>query len=197
MIPDSSITPYMSISDFLARKDYRLVAQLAVDDPDNLYPLSALPAALYTDINVQTAVAAACGQLESAVLRSNRYMVSDLQALQGVSQAYMKTILSNIAMYEMYGRRSGPNPSSTMMSDYESAIKALNDLAEGIRIFSFNETQQAGLPAVYQMQPYDYIRDNLVTTRNRSYGLGVRQQMRRWPGGGGCGGGCGGGGYGW
>ena len=172
----SSTTSYVSASDFLALKDWRTAAQLCSDDPTNPIPD---PTTLSTNTNFLTILNAASGELESAVLRSEIYQVTDLQALTGVSLAYLKKIVCDIAMRLMYSRRPGPNPSETVINDYDKAMDALNNLSNGVRIFSFQQTTQAGLPDVYQMQTWDYINNNLVTARwPRAFG--IRQSERRY-----------------
>jgi hypothetical protein len=90
----------------------------------------------------------------------------------------MKKIISNIAMMNIYTRRDGPNPAETTVHNYEAAVQALNDLAAGVRIFGFVQTQEAGLPKNYEFQSQDFINNNMVTARwLRMFGL--RQDMRR------------------
>lgn len=177
MNPNSSPSAYLSVADFLARKDERSVAQWASDDPQNPVSVANLPA----NANVQAAIDAACGMLESAVLRSGRYSVADLQALQGMSLEYMKKILSDIAMYNLIGRRPGPAPPETALSSYEEAIKALNDLSDGIRIFAFREAELAGVSSTKKFSTIDYQANNLIPYRwTRAFG--VRQGSRRFLG---------------
>lgn len=121
----------------------------------------------------------ASGMLESAALRSNMYAVSDLQSLNGVGLSYLKTIVSDLAMFGVMSRRPGPAPSETITNAYNNAITALEALANGTRIFGFIETQQAGLPTVYQMQPYDYAQNNFLAVRYPRM-FGQRQIVRRW-----------------
>ena len=67
MTPVSSVTPYMSVQDFVDRCDQNSIAQYATDAP-NPWP-SPLPQALYTHPRVTAAVMDACGQLEAACLK--------------------------------------------------------------------------------------------------------------------------------
>lgn len=132
---------------------------------------------LSTNQNFLTVLSEASGELESACLRSQMYSVSDLQSLNGVSLQYMKKILSNIAMMNLYTRRDGPNPPETTVENYNSAMKMLEDLSGGMRIFAFNETEEAGLPKNYYMSPWNQIRNRMVSsTWQRSFG--IRQNMQ-------------------
>lgn len=191
MQPNSSLTPYLQPSDVLARADWRPIAQQCNDDPGtSKNPNVITYDQLLTNINFLTIINGACGKLESACLRSQIYSVLDLQTLNGMSQAYMFDILTALIVYGCYTRRSGPAMSETVINNYNSALKALDDLANGTSIFSFGATEQAGLPITYAQTQYDFIfNQNLVTSKwQRSFGL--RNDVLRyggtfWGGGGG------------
>lgn len=139
--------------------------------------------------NFLEALNAASGELESACLRASIYKVIDLQSLTGVSLSYLKKIVSNIAMMLIYTMRDGPAPSEMVTKNYNDAMDALQALSEGKQIFAFSQTEQAGLPTVYRMQPYNQIQNRMVSsTWRRSFG--IRQNMIN-PWGGGFGGGGG------
>jgi hypothetical protein len=249
MIPNSSLTSYISPADMILRNDPRLMAQLCTDNPfqpviyspfgpltlgtcsvvfasnqitftipqsgiqgstcqfsgdssgqtyiiqsgnitnfiispvyggssSNSSVCTIVPVdTLSTEPKFLTALSSASGELESACLRSKIYSVSDLQSLNGVSLEYLKDIVSRIAMMKLYKRRNGPNPSETTVEEYNSAMKSLEELAGGTRIFAFNETEEAGLPANFYMNPWNQIQNRMVSsTWQRSFG--VRQNMR-------------------
>jgi hypothetical protein len=118
--------------------------------------------------------------LESAVLTSQHYSVTDLQQLNGVSLEYMKTILSDIAMYEIVCNRPENNPPDTVFQKYQLAFQALQDLSDGKRIFAFQETADAGLPQVQQISPFTrYFKDRMITAVWRR-GFGVREADRTY-----------------
>lgn len=165
MTPNSSSNAYLTAADFLARKDLRSVAQFCSDDPNNPVP----DGSVATNPNLLAALNAASGMLESAVLTSERYSVSDLQSLSGVSSEYMKSLLADIGMYLIMTRRPGPSPPETVVTSYEMALQALDALSRGERIFAFSETEQAGLPDTYQMTMSDQYRDNMWSVRNRRW----------------------------
>lgn len=177
MNPNSSTTSYLSASDFLARKDYRSVAQYCSDDPAAPLSDSDGGAQVSASPNLLAAINSACGMLESAALSSRRYSVADLQALDGMSLEYMKMILSNIAMYLIMTRRPGPNPPDTVVAAYEEAMKLLDALSNGERIFAFAEAEEAGLPEVYQMTTADLYRNNVPSVRyGRAWGMRLERR---------------------
>lgn len=181
MTPTSSTIPYITPSDVLFRKDWRVIAQLVNDNPGtSSSPNYITFNQLLINPNFLTIIDSACGKLESAVFRSKMYQVGDLYNLDGMSLQYMKTIISNIVMYECYSRRTGPAPSEMTVSDYNDSMKALDDLADGTRIFSFQETVQAGLPTTYQQQPYDYAVNQNLTTIKYGRFFGIRNNITRF-----------------
>lgn len=188
MTPNSGVSPYITVSQFLSIKDSRDVGMLA---SDNNVPLT--PTQLQTDPNTLAALAFASGELEAAVLASNRYSVADLQALQGNSQNYMLGLLADIAMFRMYGRRNGPQPSDMVIARYNQAMEVLMNLRQGVAIFAFAEVEAAGNPSNVQMTYWDALNKGMLTARwVRPFG--IRNTYRPWWGygwGGGGGGGCG------
>lgn len=180
LTPNSSIIPYILPCDVIARKDWRDIAMLVNDDPGtSVAPNNITKQNLLTNVNFLTIINSACGKLESACLRSKIYQPGDLLSLDGVSLEYMKTILSNIVIYELYSRRTGPAPSELVVNNYNDAMKALDDLSDGTRIFSFVQTEDAGLPTTNRLTPYDfYYNQNLISAKwDRSFG--VRNDIRR------------------
>lgn len=174
MNPNSSPTPYITGADFVTLKDVRSIGQYASDDPNNPVADADVP----TNPVVLFFLAQASGMLESAVLTSQRYAVSDLQSLTGVSQNYMKSILADIAMYRIMTRRPGANPPETVVRSYEEAMQALQALANGEQIFAFEEAEAAGVPSVYSLNAVDLYKDNFTSVRFRRV-WGNRLEMRR------------------
>jgi len=193
MTPNSSTTPYLSVPEFLARHDYRSVAQFANDNP--AIPLltqaqldAGDPSPLYTNANVVRAVNAACGMLESACLRGQAYSPADLRALAaqaddaglpGVSGEYMKTIVSNVAMYLLIGRRPGPAPPQTALDSFNHSMDQLDALSRGERIFAFAEAASAGVVTTQPMPLDQAYRNNMISARWRPF-FGARQAQRRF-----------------
>jgi hypothetical protein len=185
VLPNSSLTPYIQPSDVLARSDWRVIAQLVNDNPGTATaPTPILEADLPTNLNFLTIINGACGRLESACLRSQIYAVSDLQALNGMSQQYMFDILTALIIYTCYTRRSGPAMSETVINNYNFAMGELNALSDGSKIFAFQQTEQSGVPTTYQQSWADYaISQNLLTIKYNRY-FGTRNNVTRYGGGG-------------
>jgi hypothetical protein len=180
MTPNSSVTPYVLPADMYSRFDPRLMAQLCSIDPANpvTYPPDGDTDTLSTNSTFLEQINIGCGELESACLRAGIYQVSDLQSLQGMSLSYMKTIIASIVIMNLYNFRSGPNPSEAVVNNYNKAMEALTDLSDGKRIFSFAQTEQAGLPTNYRMTAQNQIQNDMVTARWQRM-FGVRQNLKR------------------
>lgn len=176
---NSSQIPYVTVADLLIRKDARSVAQYLSDDPANPISVSSLP----TNVALLEIISSGCGELESACLKAGIYATSDLLTLSQMvppsgATSFLKKIICNIVMFNLVSRRPGPEPSIVVQNDYEWSMKQLEDLANGKRIFGFEQTEQAGLPVDYQMQPVDQIR-NLFLPAIWQRSFGVRTNMQR------------------
>lgn len=184
MTPNSSTVPYLTVQDFLARKDMYSVAQWVTDNNGYEQPQipSPLPQALYHNVNLLQAISAACGELEMACFRGQAYAAADLQALVaqgGVAAAAMKSLLADLVMMELIKRRAGPAPPETVVQAYNKAMDQLDALSRGERIFPFIETESAGVVTTRVVPPRQYFANNMITARwNRFWG--VRQAERRF-----------------
>lgn len=92
------------------------------------------------------------GEIESACSVSSRYSPADLNSLTGVSRALLQQINAARAMWAIYQKlKPGTGRPEDVPGAMESA-KALEDLRNGERIFSFVESAEAGLPSVQSPQ---------------------------------------------
>jgi hypothetical protein len=135
--PNSSAVSYLSAADMLNRADARLVGDLVSMNGVRVQ----LPA-LLTNPVLLAALADASGEVEAAVLRGNRYQPADLLALTGVGQTRLYRLVKDLAMLLLFHLRDDVGP---VPPKYTSALEELEKLACGERIFSFVESQNAGL----------------------------------------------------
>lgn len=143
--PASATTSYLSPAEFLKRTDVRTVGQLCSDTEG----FTITPDALANDPNLQVALDDAAGDLEAACLVGKKYVTADLAALAAtacVSRAFMFRIIRDRALGNLLKRR--PNfmvqlPAGVVDSMDRSDVW-LEQLAQGVRIFGFLETQDAG-----------------------------------------------------
>lgn len=171
--PNSSTSSYITVDQFIMRHDYNAVAMLSVDDGSK-----PTQAELETNANLLQILMDASGMVEVALMTNERYSTVDLSAPNGVSQAYMQSIISDIAMYKLYCRRDAPGPPETVISNYNEALRKIDQLRTGDVVLSFAESQAAGIPTDEFMQIGDLFRDNLFSTACRRT-LGIRNAFRR------------------
>lgn len=179
--PNSSLTSYASASDMLDHYDLRTVADLISDNGTRTggSPNPTRSTVEASPILVKILKSAA-GWIEAACLRSQRYSPTDLQALDGVSKEMLIQLNCDLAMGLLFRRR--PDKSAPPWS-FTAALQVLESLANGDRIFSFVENEEAGLPSEYVMSPADWEEIAMVPQQARRY-YGVRADQLNQSGSG-------------
>jgi hypothetical protein len=190
LTPNSTTVAYLPVADFLARCDQRVVADLVSDTG-----AAVSTASLSANANLLAVLFDACGILETALLRGNRYQPSDLANLLALSgalkpatvpnagQALVYRLLTDLTMSLLYDRRTDLVAPERLVWVGEF----LEKLAQGERILPFVETQAAGVLSADQENPNTVENRNLTSYEMRDlYG---RRNNRSWgPVGGGSGG---------
>lgn len=158
--PNSAATSYATPADMLVFYDIRPVADLVNDTGVRTGGSpNPSPATVEASPILQNALDRASGFMEAACLRSDRYTVLDLQSLTGVSLQFLKGIVCDLAMGLLYRRRpdKGKPPAA-----YGEALKWLEELASGERIFAFAEVEAANLPLATVDTPAQICQRGLV-----------------------------------
>jgi hypothetical protein len=180
--PNSGGASYLSPADFLDRRDVRPVGELIIDDLDD-----ATPAATYADMigdptvpgsparRLMIALQTASGEVESALLRADRYNPQDLLDLQGNSLSYVQGIVAPIA-FEVLRQRRGQDGYEAL-PEYAEAMKKLDRLADGSDTLGFVEAEAAGTAQIITMNPREIAKANPVTSCNVRI-FGIRQAFR-------------------
>ncbi len=173
--PVSSLVSYISPDEFLSRFDSNLVGELVSDQnlQVNSTDLSTNPVLL-------TILADVSGMLESAACVGKRYGSEDLTAMATsgtVSGQYLKRVCANLAI-GMLRQRRGMIESDEKGGPYIQALEALDKLRNGERIFTFAETEEAGLPSNVTLSPEEIERLNLFTNNFRYFGFRQRSWAR-------------------
>jgi hypothetical protein len=133
---------------------------------------------LLTNENLLAILMESSGEVESALVASNRYSAEDLQSANGVSSAYLQGIVSDIAIWNLFCRRDGYNIPETVEKKKDDAWKKIESLKKGDTILSFTETGDASLPSNEYMEVPDLKNLNLFSDSCRR-SLGVRNSFRR------------------
>ena len=169
--PVSSATSYCSATDFFKYVDVRMIRDLVRDDGTRANQADAA-----TDPVLTEALLAASGLVESACLVGNKYTPTDLAALTGASQAFLRMTVAWLAAglileRRMYADREFP-------AGVEKANERLQQLREGVRIFGLQSVMDAGNSNTTFMVESDWERLNLATFQADRF-FGIRSNRDR------------------
>lgn len=135
--PNTSAVSYLPVGELLKRVDWRTIADFVSDAGTR-----GAQSTLATDPNVAALLLDASGMVESACLAGNRYLPVDLAALTGAGQAYLFRLIADVFVGLMIRRR--PDKALPVPVCYEDAMQQIEKLRGGDRIFSFQESMDAG-----------------------------------------------------
>lgn len=171
--PNSSSTPYVTARQFLLCYEPSIVADLLkVNRSSHAPPPSFLA---MCDVNNPAGaklyhhLMEGAGEIESACAVAKRYTPLDLAALTGVSQTLLQKLNAARAMWSLAQslKPMTARPDEVPMAT-ESAL-LLQELRDGLKIFTFEETQDAGLPAVVPPRPARLLTANVVARADRLF----------------------------
>jgi hypothetical protein len=180
--PASASSSYLSPAEFLARTDWRTIGQLCSDAEGVSVPF----ANLATDANLNAALDDASGDLEAACFMGQKYRTEDLAMLKTtacVARARMYRIIRDRALAYLLERR--PDFSAQLPQGVEKSMDRseawLEQLAQGVRIFGFLETMDAGRIDQNILTNDEITQRNLLVVQAERY-FGIRGD-RSLPGG--------------
>jgi hypothetical protein len=185
---NSAANPYATPADFILFIDVNVPGLLSRDDGGQNSATQ-----LQTDPYLAAALAVASGEVEAAMMVSKRYSTDDLQALTGNALWLLKSLVCGLAIQHMRWRRAQLEQALMPIADH--ALKTLQALHDGKEIFAFEETEQAGLPSIFQMMPADFFVNLPTLLTNQTRYWGYRANRGRQLGDGGFFGGGGGWGF--
>jgi hypothetical protein len=167
---NSSSSAYCSPEQFFTFYAPQLAADVLRAAPDAPRPsyLAMLDSANPAGAKLLTFLGKGAGEIEAACLVSSRYQPPDLLALTGVSLELLHGLNAARTMWALYQRLK---PGSADPKQCPGAIESealLDALRDNKRIFSFEETQAAGLPSINQASPGALLTPNVV---GRAYRL--------------------------
>lgn len=174
----SSASSYCTVAEFLKRVDLRTVGDWASDDG-----VRVLAGALTTDAKVLAALADASGELEAAALIGGKYTVEDLAALAAtdcVGRAKLYRLISDLALCFLYDRRPQMFADARPPNCWERATGWLNELAQGTRIFPFQQASDAGRLENSKVTDSELAERNGVLLQASPF-FGVRSDRGRRP----------------
>jgi hypothetical protein len=137
---DTSATSYCPADAAVLRIDWRTLADLCSDSGSRITN----SATLQSNANFLALLLDASGEIESACLAAKRYRPADLAALTGAGQGKLYRLVCRLAVCLAYERRADIEMKQPWV--FEAVDKDLRALRNGEEIFSFVETEDAGLP---------------------------------------------------
>lgn len=175
--PNSADTPYVTHAQLLEFYSKDIVADL-LRTPQLNYPppsyLAILDSNNYAYQKLLKHLMTGAGQIEAACGIARRYSKLDLQALTGASAALLQKLNAGLGIWSLSQLMK---PMTARPDDVPMAtecMKLLEALRDGAMIFSFTETQEAGLPKVVEANPGRLLTPNVVGQAIRlfpNYGL--------------------------
>lgn len=164
MTPASATSAYCTNTQALIFFDQSTWGDLCSNSGTRLTPTQ-----LATDTTLSTLLLEASGEIEEAVTCGARYKVEDLQALTGTAGGMMLArICATVAYWNATQRRY---PQAIMAEGVRRVYEILDALRAGIGIFSFLETQAAGLPVEDRWyQSWDDLNNSPVFQARRMFG---------------------------
>lgn len=162
---ETSAVSYCPASEAVKRLDWRPFADLCSDNNGRITDSSTLQG----NANFLALLLDASGEIESAVLRGGRYHPTDLAALTGAGQAKLYRLVCRLTLVLAYERRADIEMKQPWI--VEKVERDLEALATGQNIFSFLETEEAGVMA-----------DEIETATDVRARQGLSYQMRRYFG---------------
>jgi len=139
---------YATPTDLTARYDARRIGDFASDDGTRV-----AEADLPQNEKVLTALDAASGEVEVALMQGDRYRISDLAELTGSSREYLKQLVSDISFCRLYERHGWSDEAASPDLTYKRSREALDRLRKGENVFNIAGHVAAGLANMVTASP--------------------------------------------
>ena len=147
--PIGTATPYATVAKLFRFHDHQQVADM-LREGDNPRPskLRMLDSASDEGAELLTIGLAVSGEIESACFIGNRYTSADLAALTNSGAAKLEKLTADLWFYALMERRQPGTADPEKIPGFAKALKMLDMLESGERIFGFQQSADAGLPSV-------------------------------------------------
>lgn len=182
----SSTTPYCSAEKFFQFFAPQLAADVLRATPDAPRPsyMAMLDSTNPAGAKLLVFLSRGAGEIEAVCAIARRYSPADLQALSGMSATLLQGLNAARTMWALYQRLK---PGSARPEDCPGAKESeamLRDLRDGQKIFTFEETMDAGLPSVQPADANRLLTPNVVSRAYRLFPGSYQLGSRNWAGGG-------------
>jgi phage gp36-like protein len=137
------MTAIATRAEMIKRFDVRMLGDLVGDAG-----VRVSHADLVTDANLQAAIDDAWGEIIGALMMSQRYTQTDIDALAGESKQYLIRLNCLIALGNLWERRpwSDDDQRAHAVDRADRARKELDELRTGKKVLNIEAAKDAGLP---------------------------------------------------
>ena len=153
--------PYATPADLIERFDARIIASVVLDD-GSTENVALLPA----NTKVLNALSEASGDINTAILKGDRYQVSDLEALTGDDKQSLVGLCCVMAFLKLMRRRmyaaDEQKKYAEMIRERDEMLKLLRD---GSAVFNIQAAHEAGLPDGSRFTRSNDLRRNYLSTQ--------------------------------
>jgi len=154
---------YATAAQLFDHHDIRTISRLASDSGGELNRQD-----LATCSKVTSALTAASGEVDAALLAGSRYSPSDLSGLSGNAAAHLVQMTCDITMSRLFRRRPALDP-DLAKSYHEVAREHLEALRKGVNVFNLTSQQAKMHPTVDGPTSLEYQQNNLLPDRTKHY----------------------------
>lgn len=179
--PIGTATPYATVAKLFRFHDWQQCADL-LRSGDNPRPskMCLLDSASDEGAELLTLGLAVSGEIESACFIGNRYSSADLAALTNSGAAKLEKLTADLWFYALMERRQPGTADPDEIPGFAKALKMLDMLESGERIFGMQESADAGLPSISDPDISKQA-NPLVANSSRLFG-DHRTGQSRWTG---------------
>ena len=171
------MTAFADAAALIDRFDERTVRDL-LSDTD----IPAPEADLSTNARLTVILNAASGAILAAALAGNNYTEAELNALTGISAAWITDITCQLAFCRLARRRPQRFELEYLKSLEEPVNETLDQLRHGKRVLPIDSHLSASLPTIDGPTAVDYERMNLISSRTRNFYPNVASRLPRGRG---------------
>lgn len=144
---------YLTVAEFARAVDTRVLAMLG-SDTDSAGTVNQSNAIL------TTAIQRASADIEADATRGEMYSPTTLLALYDADDWLIRSICAQRALWHLYARRAKSIPDS-IQAGIDEAMRYLEDLREGRRVFAVDENRSAGVPSINVINASERVMLNL------------------------------------
>jgi hypothetical protein len=153
---NSSLVPYVSAIQTFGFFSQKVIADMLKANTDSPRPsyLACIDPNNYFGRKWLQHIGFGAGEIESAVVVASRYTPADLMNLTGVSQILLQGLNAARALWSAYKILKPGTARPEECPAARESFEMLTQLRDGEKLFSFQESEKAGLVAVIPPNPY-------------------------------------------